>query len=62
MKDKHPLPKVDDLFDQLKGAKVFSNTDVRSEHHQVRIKDEAINKTTFRTMYGHYEFVVVPLD
>jgi hypothetical protein len=60
IKNKYPLPIIDDLFDQLRGEKVFSKIDLRSGYHQVRIKDEYISKTTFRTRYGHYEFVVVP--
>ena len=60
MKNKYPLPRIDDLFYQMRGAKVFSNIDLRSGYHQVRIKEEYIHKTTFRTTYGHYEFVVVP--
>jgi hypothetical protein len=60
MKNKYPLPMIDDLFDQLKDAKIFSKIDLKSSYHQVRIKDEDINKTTFRTRYGHYEFTVVP--
>ena len=60
MKNKYPLPRVDDLFDKMRGAKVFSNIDLRSGYHQVRIKDEDIHKTTSRTRHGHYEFVVVP--
>ena len=60
MKNKYHFPRIDDLFDQMRGVKVFSKIDLRSGYHQVRIKDEYIHKTTFRTRYGHYEFVVVP--
>jgi hypothetical protein len=60
VKNKYTLPRIDDLFDQLKDAKIFSKIDLRSGYHQVRIKEEYINKTTFRTRYGHYEFTVVP--
>jgi hypothetical protein len=60
VKNKYPLPRIDDLFYQLRGAKIFSKIDLRSEYHRVRIKEEGINKTMFRTKYGHYEFVVVP--
>jgi hypothetical protein len=59
IKNKYPLPRIDDLFDQLKDARIFSKIDLSSGYHQVRIKDEEINKTTFRTRYGHYEFIVV---
>ena len=58
VKNKYPLPRIDDLFDQMRGAKVFPKDDLRSGYHQVRIKDENIHKT--RTRYGNYEFVVVP--
>ena len=51
---------MDDLFDQIRVAKVFSKIDKISDYHQVRIKDEDVHKTTFRARYGSYEFVVVP--
>ena len=60
VKNKYPFPRNDDLFDQMRGAKVFSKIDLRSGYHHVRIKDEDIHKTSFRTWYGHYEFIVVP--
>ncbi|KAA0065613.1 pol protein [Cucumis melo var. makuwa] len=59
VKNRYPLPRIDDLFDQLQGATVFSKTDLRSGYHQLRIKDRDVPKTTFRSRYGHYEFIVM---
>ena len=60
VKNKYPLPRIEDLFDQLKGASVFSKVDLQSGYYQLQVKDEDVLKTTFRTRYGHYECLVMP--
>ena len=59
IKIQYPLPRIDDLFDQIQDASIFSKIDLRSEYHQLNIKPEDVPKTAFRTRYGHYEFLVM---
>ena len=60
IKNRYPLPRIDDFFDKLRGARVYSKIDLRTDYHQLRVRDTDINKITFRTRYGHYEFTVMP--
>ncbi|GJU13459.1 putative reverse transcriptase domain-containing protein [Tanacetum coccineum] len=60
VKNRYPLPRINDLFDQLQGSSVYSKIDLRSGYHQLRVQEEDIPKTAFRTRYGHYEFQVMP--
>jgi hypothetical protein len=60
IKNKYPLPRIDDLFDQLQGSRVFSKIDLQLGYHQLKIKEGDVPKTAFRTRYGHYEYMVMP--
>ncbi|GKD72121.1 retrotransposon protein, putative, ty3-gypsy subclass [Tanacetum coccineum] len=60
VKNRYPLPRIDDLFDQLQSSIVYSKFDLRSSYHELRVRDEDIPKTAFRTRYKHYEFQVMP--
>ena len=59
IKNKYPLPQIDDLFDQLQGSRVFSKIDLCSGYHQLLVRSEDVSKTAFRTRYDHYEFLVM---
>ena len=60
IKNRYPLPRIDDLFDQLRGARVYSKIDLRTGYHQLRVRETDIPKTAFRMRYGHFEFTVMP--
>nr|GFB53852.1 putative reverse transcriptase domain-containing protein [Tanacetum cinerariifolium] len=60
VKNRYPLPRIDDLFDQLQGSSVYTKIDLRSGYHQLQVREEDVPKTAFRTRYGHYEFQVMP--
>ncbi|GJY64870.1 putative reverse transcriptase domain-containing protein [Tanacetum coccineum] len=60
VKNRYPLPRIDDLFDQLQGSSIYSKINLRSGYHQLRVREQDVPKTAFRTRYGHYEFQVMP--
>ncbi|GJT23355.1 retrotransposon protein, putative, ty3-gypsy subclass [Tanacetum coccineum] len=60
VKNRYPLPRIDDLFDQLQGSQFLSKIDLRSGYHQLRVHEDDIPKTVFRTYYGHFKFTVMP--
>ena len=62
IKNRYPLQRIDDLFVQLRGARVYSKIDLRTGYHQLRARDIDIPKTAFRTRYGHFEFTVMPFE
>ena len=60
IRNQYPLPRIDELFDQLQGSRVYSKIDLRSSYHQLKVRENVVSKTAFRTRYGHYEFLVMP--
>ena len=60
IRNQYPLPRIDELFDQLQGSQVYSKIDLRSGYHQLKVRENDVSKTTFKTRYGHYEFLVMP--
>jgi hypothetical protein len=59
IKNKYPLPRIEDMFIQMKGVSIFSKIDLRSRYHQLKIQESDIPKTAFRTRYGLYEYIVM---
>ena len=62
VKNRYPLPRIDDLFDKLKGVRVYSKIDLCTGYHQLRVRETDIPKTAFRTRYGHFEFTMMPFE
>ncbi|GKD39296.1 putative reverse transcriptase domain-containing protein, partial [Tanacetum coccineum] len=60
IKNHYPLPRIDDLFDQLQGYQYFSKIDIQSRYHQLRVHEDGIPKTAFKTRYRHFEFTIMP--
>ena len=60
IRNQYPLPRIDELFNQLQGSRVYSKIDLRSGYHRLKVRENDVSKTAFRTRYGHYEFLVMP--
>ena len=62
IRNQYPLPCIDELFDNFHGSRVYSKIDLRSGYHQLRVRENDVSKTSFRTRYGHCEFLVMPFE